>query len=162
MNTTTIRQFVAPFQRAGLFKGVFASNQLPEVFSLPAVFIINLSPSTQPGTHWVAMRIDSLGVAYYFDSFGIPPQNKNILRFLRMHAKKTTYNKRQLQHLSSIKCGRFACVFAVAALRKHDLNLVFDRFSNNLRINDIVVECLFSYLDVIRKGIIKTESIKNV
>lgn len=156
MNTITIRRFVTPFQRGHMFKGVFACNQLPCVFTLPAIFIINLSSNAQPGTHWVALLIDNSGAAYYFDSFGLPPRNTDILRFLRMHSKKTDYNKRQLQHLSSIKCGRFVCVFAAAALRSVDMDSFFSRFSNNLRINDIVVEGLFNYFDVVRKGIIES------
>lgn len=153
MNTVSINQFVKPFQRKRIFKGVFASNQLPSNFSLPALFIVNLSPSSQPGTHWISLYIDKMGTALYFDSFGLPPRNTIILRFLKMHSKKSMYNKKQVQHLSSIKCGRFACVFAVSVLRDIDLSPFFARFSNNLKINDIVVEGIYNYFNVIRKGL---------
>lgn len=153
MNTLMIKQFVRPFQRGSVFKGVFACNQLPFSFSLPALFIVNLSPSSQPGSHWVSIYIDEQGDALYFDSFGLPPRNVDILRFLKLHSKKSMYNKKQVQHLSSIKCGRFACVFAVSILRNIDLKPFFARFSNNLKINDIVVEGIYNYFDVIRKGI---------
>lgn len=153
MNTITINQFIKPFQRGSIFKGVFACDQLPNKFSLPALFVVNLSQISQPGTHWVSLFIDEWGAAIYFDSFGMPPSNIHILRFLKCHSKKSLYNKKQVQHLSSIKCGRFACVFAVSMLRKIDLKPFFARFSNNLKINDIVVEGIYSYFDVMRKGL---------
>lgn len=153
MNTVDIHQFVYPFQRGRRFKGVFACDRLPAQFSLPAIFIINLSPSTQPGTHWVSVYIDGQGSGFYFDSFGLPPRNVHILRFLRMHTKNFIYNKKQIQHLSSIKCGRFACVFTVHILRNNGPQSFFERFALNLRINDIVVEGFYNYFDVIRKGL---------
>lgn len=153
MNTLTITQFVRPFQQARIFKGVFACDQLPANFSLPALFIVNLSPRSQPGTHWVSIYIDGWGTAVYFDSFGMPPRNIHILRFLKLHSKESKYNKKQVQHLSSIKCGRFACVFAVSMLRNIDLKPFFARFSKNLKINDIVIEGIYNYFDVMRKGL---------
>lgn len=34
-------------------------NMLPDKFKLPAGFIVNLSKSTEQGTHWVSLAIDS-------------------------------------------------------------------------------------------------------
>lgn len=158
MNSLAIKQFVQPFQRKGVFKGVFACDRLPTKFSLPGLFIINLSPSLQPGSHWVSLYIDSHRCALYFDSFGLQPYNSDILRFIKRNSNKVVYNKKQVQHLSSMKCGRFACAFAVSILKNIDLALFFARFSNNLKINDIVVENVYNYLDVMGKkiGIKKT------
>lgn len=153
MDSTAIIRYVKPFQRKRIFKGVFACNQLPAVFSLPALFIINLSPSSQPGSHWVSLYITARGTAFFFDSFGLPPRNIDILRFVKLHSKKLIHNKKQLQHLSSIKCGRFACVFVVSVLRVGGVKLFFDKFSKNLKINDIVVEELYNYFDVIGQGL---------
>lgn len=152
MNSIAISRFVESFQRGNIFKGVFACDQLPTKFSLPALFIINLSPSSEPGSHWVSIYIDRHGVALYFDSFGLQPCNTDILLFLKLHSKTAIYNKKQVQHLSSIKCGRFASVFAVSMLRNIDLKPFFARFSYNLKINDIVVESVYNYLSVISKG----------
>lgn len=154
MNTSTINRFVRPFQREGIFKGVFACDQLPAVFSLPALFIINLSPSSESGSHWVSLHIDEQGTAFYFDSFGMVPRNVDILRFLKLHSKRSIHNKKQLQHLSSIKCGRFACVFVISILRGSGIKSVLDKFSNNLKINDIVIEGLYNYFNVIRKSLL--------
>lgn len=153
MNSISIQEFVKPFQRGGIFKGVFACDRLPDAIVLPAVLIINLSPSTQPGSHWVSLHIDSKGHAFYFDSFGMPPANLDILRFIRLHSKSLIFSKKQLQHLSSIKCGRFACVFAISALRGNNFKHVLDKFSDNLKVNDIVIEYLYKYFDVTRKGL---------
>lgn len=154
MNSSTIKQFVKPFQQRGIFKGVFACNRLPGVFSLPALFIINLSPSSQPGSHWVSLHIDEKGTAFYFDSFGMPPRNTDILRFMRLHSKRSVHNRKQLQHLSSIKCGRFVCVFVISMLRGNGFKSVADKFSNNLKINDIIIEGVYNYFDVIRKSLL--------
>lgn len=154
MNSVTIREFVKPFQRGGIFKGVFACDRLPVVFSLPALFIINLSPSTESGSHWITLHIDEEGSAFYFDSFGMPPSNPDILRFLKLHSKKLAHNKKQLQHLSSIKCGRFASVFVISVLRGNDFKQVLDKFSDNLKVNDIIIEGLYNYFDVIRKSLL--------
>lgn len=155
MNTITINHFIKPFQKGSVFKGVFACDQLPSKFSLPALFIVNLSQKVQPGSHWVSLYIDAFGNSIYFDSFGMPPSNIHILRFLKLHSKKSMYNKKQVQHLSSIKCGRFACIFAVSVLKNIDLKSFFARFSNNLKINDIVVEGIYNYFDVMRRCLSK-------
>lgn len=154
MNSVTIREFVKPFQQKRIFKGVFACDKLPAAFSLPALFIINLSASSQSGSHWVSLHIDEEGFAFYFDSFGMPPRNSDILGFMKLHSKKSIYNKKQLQHLSSIKCGRFVCVFAISVLKDNGFKQVLDKFSDNLKINDIIIEGLYNYFDVKRKSII--------
>lgn len=154
MNSVTIREFVKPFQRRGIFKGVFACDRLPALFTLPALFIINLPPSSQSGSHWVSLHIDEEGLAFYFDSFGMPPTSPDILKFLRLHSKKSIHNKKQLQHLSSIKCGRFACVFVISVLRANEFKQVSEKFSDNLKVNDIIIEGLYNYLDVIRKSLL--------
>lgn len=69
MDTISINCTIKPFQRQSIFKGVFPCDSLPNQFSLPAIFVINLSPHTEGGTHWVAVYIPVNRIAYYFDSF---------------------------------------------------------------------------------------------
>lgn len=154
MNSLTIQEFVKPFQRGTVFKGVFACDRLPKMTSLPALFVINLSPSSQPGSHWISLHIDEKGSAFYFDSFGMPPSNPDILRFIKMHSNKLIFNQKQLQHLSSIKCGRFACVFVISLLRGNGFKQIADKFSENLKVNDIIIEGLYNYYDVTRKNLL--------
>lgn len=148
MDTISIRDYIRPHQRDHIFKGVFPCDSLPHSFKLPAVFVINLSCHDEAGSHWVALYISESGNAFYFDSFGLKPSNFHINAFLKIHAKSVTYNKRQIQHISSNKCGRFCCVFAVAALKKCPLDSFINRFSLNLFVNDIAIENMYNFLKI--------------
>lgn len=83
---TTNEQLEKRLRGVDGFLGVFASDELPEVpkprpggYSL----IANYSPSTDAGTHWIAMlRLnDTTAPAYFFDSYGTAPDaDDNILK----------------------------------------------------------------------------------
>lgn len=147
MNTVGLTQFLNKFQSNHVFKGVFACDMLPNKISLPACFIINLSPISESGTHWVALYIDENGFGEYFDSYGLKPTNKFILYFIKFHCKKYQYNKRQLQHINSKTCGLYAASYLAYKLRKKSLIIFCNIFCSNTFINDIVIENLFSYLN---------------
>lgn len=131
--------------KKSFFRGVFACDDLPRNFALPAAFIINLSKKSEAGSHWVALCIDRFGVAYYFDSFGLPPKNVFIKQFIKMHSKKLVFNKTQLQHITSSKCGKYCCVFVVVFLKNLSFPSLLRKFSLNLSINEIIIERLFNY-----------------
>lgn len=143
MDTTDLYNYLLPFQKNGTFKGVYASDALPTRCVLPAAFAINLSPKRERGTHWVGLYIDEKGAAEYFDSYGFAPDNPNILRFLRMHSINLSYNKR---HLSSVKCGKFVCIFIISKMYRKSFEELLDKLSNNLSVNDLVIENIFKYL----------------
>lgn len=116
LNTLDIYNVIMPYQKNGIFKGVFACDDLPQRVTLPAAFVINLSEKHTLGSHWVSLFIDIYGKAYYCDSYGMPPDNLHIKNFIRMHSKSMNYNKKQLQHMNSMKCGKYACIFVVQSL----------------------------------------------
>lgn len=144
----TIREYIRPHQRQNIFKGVFPCDSLPNSFRLPAAFVINLSQHDEPGTHWVAIYISESGYAFYFDSFGMKPTNFHIIAFLKFHSKKVNYNKKQLQHISSNKCGRFCCVFIVTALKQCSIDSLISRFGINLYVNDFIIENMYNFLEI--------------
>lgn len=146
MDTITIDCVIKSFQRQNIFKGVFPCDSLPNRFSLPAVFVINLSPHTEAGSHWIAIYISMNRIAFYFDSFGLPIKNSYILRFLKAHAIRITYNKTQVQHITSNKCGKFCCAFAIAILKNCSISSFMNKFCKNLFVNDIVIENMYNYL----------------
>lgn len=148
MNTISIREYIRPYQKHNIFKGVFPCDALPTSFRLPAAFVINLSPHDEPGSHWVALHISQSGDAFYFDSFGVKPTNFHIIAFLKMHTKRVDFNKKQIQHISSNKCGRFCCVFVVSALRNCSIDRFVSRFGLNLYVNDFVVENMYKFLEM--------------
>lgn len=143
MNTIDILSYVRPNQRKDIFKGVFACDALPNKISCPAVFIVNLSKKTEDGSHWVSIYIDKNSECYYFDSFGFPPNNKFIIMFLQKHAKRIYYNKRQIQHITSINCGKYCCLFCICVLKQGNIDHFIQKFSQNLYVNEIVVGQMF-------------------
>ena len=94
------------------FRGVFASDKLPKTkISKPSCFIVNTDPSSKPGTHWVAIYFPKTGNAEYFDSFGMQPKIKSILKFISVNNKNYTFNKIQLQNVFSAACGNYCCEY---------------------------------------------------
>lgn len=146
MNGKEIESMIMPFQKVSIFKGVFPCDKLPKKIDLPAALVINLSPSNNGGSHWVGLYISKKGGAYYFDSYGYPPTNPYIVYFIRMHSKKLVFNRKQLQHLSSRKCGKFVCVFVLTQMYDYDFGQITKRLSSNLRVNELVLENVFTYL----------------
>lgn len=146
MDTIAISSFLANYQKKNIFKGVFACDTLPTRFTLPAAFVINLSPCDEAGSHWVALYITEFGTAYYFDSFGFKVKNSFINSFIRLHSTRVICNQKQLQHITSNKCGKFCCVFIVVVLRNIPIIRFLNKFGMNLLINDIIIENMYNYL----------------
>lgn len=147
LNTIDIIKIMNPLQRLRIFSGVYAADCLPHRIKLPCAFIINTSPRSELQGHWIALYINKNGVAEYFDSFGFPPIQKDIKYFLRVHAKKIIYNMKQLQHLSSVKCGKFAIVFILIKMFGKSTKELTAKFSSNLMVNDLIVERIFKNLN---------------
>jgi hypothetical protein len=117
-----IEQIMAPYKRQG-FKGVYASNQINRVpIANKMGFVLNLDSSGQPGSHWVAVYIDTKqdkSIDYY-DSFGRdPPEGIRAgLKRLIEKINPNTYlkfkiNKCVQQRANSSNCGIFAMKFLI-------------------------------------------------
>lgn len=154
LTTLDIKLMIEPFQQNGIFKGVFPCDGLPEKFSLPAGFVINLSDHNSRGSHWVGLFIDRKRTADYFDSFGFPPKQREIIRFIKKHSKRLNHNKKQIQHIISNKCGKFVILFILCKIFNKSVNQVIDKFSSNMSVNDILIENLYAYFTQLRKSII--------
>jgi len=135
-----------PHQSNNVFKGVYPCDRLPNTFTLPAAFVVNLSKHDEPGSHWVSLYINKEGVAFYFDSFGFEIRNNHIKSFLKKKSKKILYNRKQLQHISSNKCGRFCCAFVIYILKQCSIEEFLSKFSINLFINDKIIDNMYDYL----------------
>lgn len=95
-----------------VFLGVYACDTLPKVITKrPAILICNTQPIKMPGEHWIAMYISKKKHGQYFDSFGLPPNNKKIIGFLKKHCVKYDYNKQMIQSLFSNYCGQFCIMY---------------------------------------------------
>lgn len=111
MNTLTLCRLACsdPRIKKG-FGGVRASDDLPSKKGIFKSFIINLDPKHLPGSHWVAIYFRN-DVAFYFDSFGQRPQNRDIITFLRENAKNIRCNAHGFQNFNTFTCGHFCLYF---------------------------------------------------
>lgn len=149
-----ILQIIDPFQKSGIFKGVFPCDMLPKRISVPAGFIINLSNHNSRGSHWVALYINEHREAEYFDSFGFPPRQKEIIQFIKLNSRSLSFNNKQIQHISSNKCGKFVILFILTKMYRKNFEEILEKFSSNLGVNEIVIEDLFKYFKQLRKEFI--------
>lgn len=95
-----------------IFLGVFPSDMLPtKVSHYPAALVINLDPHDQPGSHWVAVYLDSQGKIDYFDSYGRKPNLENIEKFISN--AKYKHNSTPVQRLLTATCGQFCIYFLI-------------------------------------------------
>ena len=119
------------------FKGVFASNGLPKfVFNYPAAFILNTQPRSKSGEHWVAIFLNARHHGEYFDSYGFPPMNQNVIRFLRRNTTSWTYSKKVLQNPISFMCGGYCIYFLIKKCQGQSLRNILSTFKNNTVEND--------------------------
>ena len=127
---------------------VCAKDQLPHRRpSSVRGYIVNTDNSDQPGEHWVAIYFNKDNTAYYFDSYGIPPSQREIQSFLERHGRYT-WNFMRLQEDFTSVCGLY-CVYALHFLvRGCDLNkLLRSKFRTedqyNFDLNDYSVGMWF-------------------
>lgn len=116
MNTNTLcRLACSDGKIRAFFGGVYPSNMLPRKADLP-LYIANLDPHTLPGSHWVAIHFCKK-TAYYFDSYGTKPTDKNILNFMKRNADTIMYNKVRFQSKWSTTCGHYCLFFLYHRVR---------------------------------------------
>ena len=116
-----------------VFGGVLAYDQLPKRLSKYAtkVFVINTDPSNKPGQHWVAAYITP-ECAFYFDSYGLAPQQPSVTKFLRKR-KKVVFYSRRLQGTGSM-CGHYCLYFSLLMRRKQRMRKFGDHYDANDRL----------------------------
>jgi hypothetical protein len=136
MNTKEIERFVRKDEICrGMFQGVYSVDTLPEN---PRLLISNTDPSNMPGTHWIAIYVDSDGRGEYFDSFGRKPTGV-FEDYMNDNCKDWIYNTRQLQSINSSYCGFYCCVYCMFKCRGFDLVRIVNAFSRDTGLNDSIV-----------------------
>ena len=92
--------------------GVYPSDLLPTTIHKTGTVIITADPYTREVSHWLAMHLEPLlSYASYFDSYGRPLSDSNILSFIRHNAAIWGYNSISLQGHTSVVCGQYCCLF---------------------------------------------------
>lgn len=92
------------------YVGCFACDEIPSPPKYPAAWVVNLDPSTMPGSHWVALYSPCPGVVLYFDSLGdeCPP---TIHKFFDDNFLVMSRQQHQIQSNDSKVCGQYAMFF---------------------------------------------------
>lgn len=122
-----------------LFGGVYPCDKLPRRRSKhERIFIANTDRHTEPGTHWVAFYFDNAGRCTYFDSYGLPPFNKYLLKFAKDQSLRWHYSEKKLQDVGSSVCGHYCVFFAHQMARGQSLFRFQQIFGADSRINDCV------------------------
>lgn len=121
---------------------VFASNQIPIWVNLPVFIVSNLDPDSKPGSHWVAIHINTNGVGEYFDSFGRKPTGYHKL-FLNRNAKRWCSNHKSLQNRFTSVCGEYCLVYLYFKYQGKTMSDLLSLFSENSLCNDLILRNMF-------------------
>ena len=144
MEETRINELLKNVQN---YQGSFALDEIDqiEIKTVPNFFILNLDTRKSGGNHWIAFAVFQNNI-YICDSLGglVPGKQfpKQLINFLNIlsHNRKI-YITKQLQPLSSIKCGEY-CVLFVRQMEKSTFCSFLSLFTNNLYQNDTIVSFL--------------------
>lgn len=162
MNNTTITRLLHTHrQTRELFKGVYASDQIP--VSKPqyktACYVLNLDPIRLPGSHWVAVYLNPLGINEYFDSYGLKPSLQSILKLLGPIYR---FNAEQIQSPLTTVCGQYCIFYVWNKSLGIDMESMISIFSNDYPSNDSLVNRLIEHefnvdLDIIEPEFIRSQ-----
>ena len=133
------------------FMGVYAANKLPDPDEIeaPALGIINYDRAKMPGSHWVAVSVQSSSVSW-FDSYGLAPDSPDLLIGHRTNFREWLsrickrlglntyeYNSADLQSPGETTCGLWALYFV-----KNGPNKGWEVFGPNREHNDSLIRQL--------------------
>jgi len=121
------------------YLGCYAADEIPRRLKRPCTIIVNTDPIGQPGTHWIGLLLKK-NKAFYFDSFGLPLIQIDILNYLKKYYKYVIYNKKCIQHVNSLTCGLYCIAFAQNVNNEKMYRKFLNSFSSNHpKVNDNIV-----------------------
>ena len=113
MNTQEINKILQRcHMTSAQYVGCVPSDRIPRLsMPLPHCMVVNVDSSSMPGSHWVAIYVQSLHEVEYFDSLGDwPPRSRHIRRFMRRFSSV----RRCIQPMQSDRssaCGKHVIYF---------------------------------------------------
>ena len=137
MNSLQIEKLLAADDK---FLGCFPHDMLPPFPNkFPRSLIINTDDSSKSGDHWVGLVLNK-NKCYYFDSFGVPILEKNIINFLNHRYRTATVNNVCIQDTFSNLCGKFTIAFVSHVRNEGQYKKFISIFDpQNLRKNDEII-----------------------
>ena len=112
-----------------VYGGTWSIDTLPLNNKGPICYILNASPSTDPGSHWTALYMDN-GLTEHFCSYGMEPPLK---------LKNMTYNNRKIQSTTSDLCGEYCILYLMCRCGGYSLQNYLECFSHDTEVNDEIV-----------------------
>jgi len=112
---------------------VYACDQLPNSAEHRA-YIVNLDDSAKPGSHWVAVWfIPDRREVFYYDSYGLKPENIHIIRFVKRNSMFKKYNDKIFQSHCAATCGQHCLYFLWHCVRGYPPSHVLSHFKEKKR-----------------------------
>ena len=138
MNSREIEKFLKSEKD---FMGCFAYDNLPKFPNeFPAKIVINTGSIKTEGDHWISIIMKSKK-CFYFDSFGLPVLNKEILYWLKEKYNTLTYSNICIQNFDSSMCGAFCIAFLEKVQDRKSFQNFLNSFSHITLIeNDSIIE----------------------
>ena len=123
-----------------IFKGVFASDQLPQKpeFIKPCAYIVNTDPITEVGSHWFGIYTEQ-GKCEVMDSYGVPLNwysRSLVVPWVMDNWESISSNAKSLQELNSNSCGQYALMYLKYRCRDKSMEDFTGLFSNDYVAND--------------------------
>ena len=122
------------------YGGVVPLDQIPIHVQKPSVYIVNSDPAGLPGKHWYTVFFNSINE--HFDSAGFYP-NSILEAELISHGPRFQYNDNRVQAYRSDTCGLFCLFYCYFRCRGYLFKDIMNMFSNNLQVNEYVVEYFY-------------------
>ena len=88
-------------------------------------YIINYGNMDNGGTHYVCIATDDKGHAFFFDSFGVIPDN-DVIAFMKRGKKRWGYNNWIIQDIKSSLCGWY-CLGVIKVCLSKRRGSLFDK-----------------------------------
>ena len=118
--------------------GVYPSDKIPNLWSLPALIVCNTDTSSKRGEHWLVLYVDNNRRGEYFDSFGrCPLENFKII--LNENCAEWIWNERYIQSVISNFCGHYCIVYCLYRSRGLDVRKIVRMFTKDTGLNDSIV-----------------------
>ncbi len=132
------------------YRGVYSSNNIPNskdlMKSTPWFIIINIDPSTSPGTHWVTIYCDNQDSISYFCSAGTKPVD-GISQFLD-NFDNIIINSKPIQDKNGTYCGEYCLFYAdlrCLEFTDSEISHLFDLKTPKLNDN-IIAQYVYSHM----------------
>ena len=129
------------------FLGVFPCDKIPSFnFTKPKFIIINIDSSSQPGSHWIAVRVDKATVEI-FDSLGFNPSlwgktSERLSLFIKgLISSRKLFLSPVLQTRFDFQCGLYSAFFVISR-QTHSFRYCCECFDRRLSNNKFILHNL--------------------